>query len=58
MGKIRFDTVSAEGKQQPFTGVFQSEAEANKWYQKHSDFWRQRGRELIRVKVKYYEPED
>lgn len=51
--KIRFDVINpATGKQEMFSGLFDTHKEANKWYKLHVEFWRERGKELIKTTIK------
>lgn len=43
--------VEKDGKKElePWTGVFDTKKLADEWYEKHSDFHKQRGHELVLV---------
>lgn len=35
-----------------WTGVFDDEASADEWEAKHGEWWRNRGRDLVRIEIK------
>jgi len=50
MTKIKYDVISSKtGKQEPWTGMFKNEEEADVWYNKHGKKWEAEGKKLVRV---------
>ena len=50
MTKIKYDVISPRtGNQEPFTGMFKTEKDADKWYAKHGKIWKERGKKLVKV---------
>lgn len=53
MSAIRFDVIHPRTKRQSqFTGVFKDKVEADEWYNKYGKEWEQKGRILVKVKLK------
>ena len=51
----RFDVISKiTGKQEPFTGIFDTLKEANEWFDKYAYIWIDKGYQLILEKNKIY----
>ncbi|MCR9066280.1 MAG: hypothetical protein NXI00_20075 [Cytophagales bacterium] len=44
----KFNTITPSGREEPFTGVFKSKAEADKWYNAHGRDFESRGIKLVR----------
>jgi hypothetical protein len=49
MPKFKYNLINAKGEQEPFSGVFKDEAEADRWYEKHGRKWESEGRTLVKT---------
>lgn len=41
-----------DGEEVPFTGSFENKREADLWHKRNFEWWRDRGRNLIRKEIK------
>jgi hypothetical protein len=48
--KYKFNVINRFGAQEPWSGVFKSKEDADKWYNKHGREHERRGHKLILVK--------
>jgi hypothetical protein len=47
--KFKFNVINKKGQLEAWSGIFESEAEADEWYLKHSDFLKTTGLKFIKI---------
>jgi hypothetical protein len=50
--KVKFEVVVREGKTEPWSGVFDSDQQADKWYENHGRWFEARGKKLIKAVIR------
>ena len=48
--RYRYNVITDDGEQQPWTGIFEDKAAADRWYNIHGKKWELEGKTLIRIK--------
>lgn len=48
--KYKYNVINSLGKEEQWSGIFESKEEAELWYKKHGKFHEERGHELVLVK--------